>query len=243
MLIVLYLRGFFSQVYSDCCLPILFSENILVFVLMYRSWFTLTNSLCGMFQGLNYVFLHKAMAIVFFYHHLRHSLLSLSHNSCMLKCPYSSQNRTWVPLGELIELSLFLHFQLSDWHNCKLGSEEINLSLLYFAGPSAGYCFFFFSAFRNNSEFTLPFLFSIYYIFRGFQKILHLDSYLYIAIIQRENFSFFYPISLLLISTAQILQNLCLLSLMFDAQFSLAMYNTHPLLLSASKRHFTYTIF
>lgn len=143
MLIVLYLRGFFSQVFSDCCLPILFSENILVFVLTYRSWFTLTNSLCGMVQGLNYAFLHKAMAIVFFYDHLRHSLLSLSHNSCMLKCPYSSQNRTWVPLGELIELSLFLHFQLSDWHNCKLGSEEINLSLLYFAGPSAGYCFFF----------------------------------------------------------------------------------------------------
>lgn len=122
--------------------------------------------------------------------------------------------------------SLFLHFQLSDWHNCKLDSEEKNY--LCFTLLVHQQAIVLFSAFRNNLEFTLPLLVSIYFIFRWFQKILPLDSYLYVAIIQRENFSFFYPISLLLINTPQLLQNLCLLSLMFDAQFSLAIYNTHP---------------
>lgn len=173
-----------------------------------------------MIQGLNYILLHTAMAIVFYYQHLRHSLLSLSHNYCTLNCPYSSQNRTWVPLGELIDnLSSFTSNSVTDIIVNLIVKKKIYLCFTLLVHQQA---VGFFSAFRNNLEFTLPLLFSIYFIFRGFQKILHLDSYLYVAIIQRENFSFFYPISLLLIKTPQILQNLCLLALMFDAHFSLA---------------------
>lgn len=88
--------------------------------------------------------------------------------------------------------------------------------------------FFFLCIQKQFRIHSLPLFFSSYFIFRGFQKILLLDSYLFVAIIQTENFSFFYPISLLLINTPQKMQNLCLLTLIFDAHFSLATYYTHP---------------
>ena len=114
--------------------------------------------------------------------------------------------------------SLFLHFQLRDW--------QINLSLLYFADTSTGYCSFYLHSetILNNS--SSPFLYLLH-----FQGISENFTPWFLSVRCNNpngNFSFFYPISLLLIDTLQILQNLCLLTLIFDAQFSLATYSTHP---------------
>lgn len=104
-----------------------------------------------MIQGLIYILLHRVMAIVFYYHHLRHSLLTLSHNYCTLKCSYLSQNRTWFPLGNLIDsLSSFISNSGTDIFIFVLLCWYIHRLL------------FFFSAFRNNSKFTLFFSFSLF---------------------------------------------------------------------------------
>lgn len=153
-------EDFFCHVYSDCCLPILFSENILVFVLTYRSWFTLTNSLCGMIQGLNYILLHGYRVLLppltpF----LIESKSQLLHIEMSLFKPKQNLSPSWWIHWQ----SLFLHFQLSDWHNCKLGSEEKNLSLFYIAGPSAGCCFFLCLQKQFRIHSSSPFLYLLHF--------------------------------------------------------------------------------
>lgn len=100
---------------------------------------------------------------------------------------------------------------------------------------------FFFSAFRNNSEFTLPLLFSIYFIFRGFQKILPLDSYLYVAIIQTETL----VSSILYLYSSLILYRYCKICVSSHWYLMLNSPLLHTLLtpFTFSKRHFTYAIF